>query len=68
MSKTLARNLVLTLLLGTLSGVAAHAGTTTPTPTVSPDGVTGAEPVPTSPTQKPSNVITILLTVLAGVL
>jgi hypothetical protein len=68
MSKTLARNLILTIVLGTLPGVAVHADTTTLTSTVSADSVTGAEPVPTSPTQKPSSVITIVLTVLGVVL
>jgi hypothetical protein len=68
MSKKLVRNLTLAVVLGTLSGVAVHAQTTSPISTVSTDSVTGADPVPTSPTQKPSAVIAIILLIVSAAL
>ena len=64
MSKKFARNLVLAVTLSALPGVAAHADTTSSTTTLSATSVTGADPVPTDPNQKPAGYITILLTVL----
>jgi hypothetical protein len=54
--------------LSALSGVAAHAATTSFTTTLSATSVTGADPVPTDPTQKPAGYVTILLTMLGMVL
>jgi len=59
MYKSIARRLVLALILGTISGTIAHADTTTPTPT----SVTGTDPVPTSP-----NVVTVMLVLLQTLL
>jgi hypothetical protein len=55
--KSLTRQLVLAVLLGTLSGTIAHADTTTST------SVTGTDPVPTSP-----HVVTVILTLLQTLL
>jgi hypothetical protein len=68
MSKKYVRYLLVAFTLSTLYGVVAHADTTSPTTTVSADSVTGADPVPTDPSQKPSAYLTILLTVLGMVL
>jgi hypothetical protein len=68
MSNKFARNLALAFTLSALSGVASHADTTSSTTTLSATSVTGADPVPTDPNQKPAGYITILLTMLGMVL
>jgi hypothetical protein len=45
MYKSLTRQLMLAVVLGTFSGTIAHAETTTPTPAPAPQSVTGGDPV-----------------------
>ena len=63
MYKSLTRQLMLAVVLGTLSGTIAHADTTTPIPTPTPQSVTGTDPVPTSP-----HVVIVILTLLQALL
>jgi len=57
MYKSLTRQLMLAVVLGTFSGTIAHADTTTPTPSPAPQSVTGGDPVPTSP-----HIVIVILT------
>ncbi len=59
MHNSLTRRLVLAVVLSTLSGTIAHADTTTPPPSSTPQSVTGGDPVPTSP-----HIVTVILTLL----
>jgi hypothetical protein len=59
MHNSLTGRLVLAVVLGTLSGTIAHADTTTPPPSSTPQSVTGGDPVPTSP-----HIVTVILTLL----
>jgi hypothetical protein len=62
MNNSFTRGLVLAGVLSMLSGTIAHADTTTPPPSSTPQSVTGGDPVPTSP--HVATVILILLQVL----
>ncbi len=63
MHKSLTRNIVLAIVLSSLSGTIAHADTTIPTP--APQSVTGGDPVPKSPHPGiPNLILTWLLMLL----